>query len=89
MDDRFHAANSVDLIRDASGLGTATEIADDDPCGTRRELAEGPRAIRRSGVQHHLMTAIKKRLGRRASEPVGASSDEHERHSILPVVSEP
>jgi len=38
----------VDLFRDASRLGGAAEITDRDPCGTRGNLADGRRTIRRS-----------------------------------------
>src|SRR6516162_8772742 len=83
MDDRIHATHCVDLVCDASDLGGAAEIADDNPRGTRREFGDGRGAARRSGVQHHLMAVIKKRLRRRAAEPVCAASNEDDRHPLL------
>jgi hypothetical protein len=62
--DRIHATDRVDLIRNASWLGGAPEIADHNAGGTRSELADGLGTIRRSGVQHHLVTVMKKRLHR-------------------------
>src|SRR5215831_1620080 len=83
MDDRIHATDCVDLICDASDLGGAVQITDDNPRETRREFGDGRGAARRSGVQHHLMAVIKKRLRRRAAEPVRAASDKNDRHPLL------
>jgi hypothetical protein len=55
VDDRVHAADPVDLVRDAPGLDCAAEITEHDTRGARGELAKGRRVFR-SGVQHHLMT---------------------------------
>src|SRR6516162_3647107 len=87
MDDRIHATHCVDLVCDASDLGGAAEIADDNPRGTRREFGDGRGAACRSGVQHHLMAVIKKRLRRRAAEPVRAASDEDDRHPLFLLMS--
>jgi hypothetical protein len=83
VDDRIHAADCVDLVCKAPGLGRAAKVAEDDPCRTGRELAYGRRAIPRSGMQRHFMAVIEKRLRRSAAEPVRTAGDEDERHFIL------
>jgi hypothetical protein len=87
VDDCIHAPDRVDLIRDAPGFGGAAEIADHNPDGPRRVPGERRCAVRRSGVQHHLMAILKKRLRRRTAEPVRAARDEDDRHPpLLPLL---
>jgi hypothetical protein len=35
VDDRIHAPDSIDLVRNVPRVGGGAEIADDDACGTR------------------------------------------------------
>jgi hypothetical protein len=59
VDDGVHAPDRIDLVCDALGFGCAAEISDCNPCGTRREPSDGCSAVRRAGVQHHLMALMK------------------------------
>ena len=64
-------------------LGGVAEIADHDADGTRSKLGDGLGTIRRSGVQHHLVAVMKKRLRRCPPEPVRAAGNEDDRHPLL------
>jgi hypothetical protein len=58
VDNRVHAADRIDLLCDAVGLGRATQVTDNDPGGLGCEIGKRRGALGRSCVEDDLMALI-------------------------------
>src|SRR6476620_11126918 len=80
VDNRIHASNRIDVVRYASSLNGAAQVANDHPVGPCRQIIDGRRALTRARMQYDPMAIGDKRPRGRPAEPVRAAGDEDASH---------
>jgi hypothetical protein len=80
VDDGVHTADRIHLVRDASRLDGAGEVADDDTSRAGGKIVDRRGARRRPRMQHDLMALRDERACCGTAQAVRAAGDEHARH---------
>lgn len=81
VNDGVHAAERVHLLRDVARLVGITQVADDNAGRARCDVLYRRSPGTRACMQHDGMSIIEQRFCCRASETVGAASDEDASHA--------
>ena len=80
VDDDVHAPDSVHLLGNASRFHGATEIADDDSCGSRSDICKVGGTFCGACVENHLVAFGHESACRGEAEPICRSTDEDATH---------